>query len=112
MGGLLALPTKAVMVLPANGEAIGVGVVTGAGVVELAQPVITTEDRMKNSRIGTTRQGFLYRFIFSPFPIPGSNAVSRATVAPSCEGYRLFSISRFRRDLGRTAPEKLVYVSI
>jgi hypothetical protein len=35
----------------------------------------------------------------------GSNAVSSGTVDPSIEGYRLFTLSRFFRGLGRTAPE-------
>jgi hypothetical protein len=106
---LLALPTNAVMVLPANGEAVGV--VDGAVEAGLAQPAINRKDRSTNSRIGTTRQVFLYSFISLLF-LPGSSAVFSAAVDPDVIGIPAVLLTPAYRGLGRTAPEKLTHISI
>ncbi len=76
MGGLLALPTKAVMVFPASEESgCDSSVIFGWS----EQPVERMETNKPKSSKRKTRINLDFTF---PLSDPGGSTVSRATVAP------------------------------
>jgi hypothetical protein len=66
---------------------------------------------LANKKTASSVARHAVRELFAPisfsFPILGNTTVSSDAVDPSCEGYRLFTISRSNRGSGKTALEIL-----